>query len=192
MLGGDGDPDRGRRRHRLAEDVEGRVHGIERALGQLVDGQLIDESGEEDGELVAAHPGHRVLAAHGVDQSLAHLLDKDVPGGMPEGVVDGLEIVEVDEEHADRLADAAGPHQLLLDPVLEQPAVREPGESVVPRHVRHLLQELEVLDGDGGLVGQPGEAFVKVEIVDRPSGVAREVGSDHSEEVAGSEERSDH
>ena len=108
----------------LAEDVERGVHGVERALGQLVDGELVDEAGQQDGELVAAHPGHRVLAADGLDQALADLLDEQVTGGVAVGVVDRLEVVEVDEEHADRLAHPSGPHELLLDPVLEEAAVR--------------------------------------------------------------------
>ena len=126
--------------------------------------------GQEDGELVAAHPGHRVLAADGLDQALADLLDEDVAGGVPVGVVDRLEVVEVDEEHADRLAHPARPDELLLDPVLEQPAVGEAGERVVPRHVGDLLQQLQVLDGGGGLVGQSAQALVEVGVVDGAPG----------------------
>ncbi len=94
------------------------------------------------------------------------LLDQVVPGGVPEGVVDRLEVVEVDEEHAHRLADPARPHQLLFDPVLEEPAVGQPGEGVVPGHVGDLLQQLEVLEGGGGLVGQTEQPLVEVGVVD--------------------------
>ncbi len=70
VLGGDGDPDRGRRRDLLAEDVERGVHGLERSLGQLVDRELVGQSGKQDGELVATHPGDGVLAADGLDEAL--------------------------------------------------------------------------------------------------------------------------
>ena len=152
------------------EDDEGRAHGLERALGQLVDGQLVGEPGQQDGELVAAHPGHGVLAPDGVHQALAHLLDQVVPGGVPLGVVDRFEVVEVDEEHAHRLTDPARPDQLLFDPVLEEAAVGQPGEGVVPGHVRDLLQELQVLQGGGGLVGQAGQPLVEIGVADgRPA-----------------------
>ena len=64
---------------------------------------------------------------------------------MPQGVVDRLEVIEIDEEHADRFTDPAGPDQFLFHPVLEEPAVGQPGEGVVPRHVRDLLVEGQVL-----------------------------------------------
>ena len=166
MLGGHGDADGGRCFHLLPEDDEGLAHRLERALGQLIDGQLVDQSRQEDGELVPAHPGHGVLAADGVHQPLADLLDEVVARGVAQRVVDGLEVVQVDEEHAHRLAHPARAHQLLLDPVLEEPAVGQPGERVVPGHVRDLLQELEVLYRGGGLVGHAGQALVEVGIAD--------------------------
>ena len=112
---------------------------------------------------------------------------------MTEGVVDRLEVVDVDEEHADRLADPARPDQLLFDAVLEQPAVGQPGQGVVPGHVRDLLEQLEVLEGGGGLVGQPGQSFVEVGVpVDGRRGTVAEVGGQHAEELTGGEERGDH
>ena len=123
MIGGHGDADGRRRLTSSPKTTNGVLMRLERALGQLVDGQLVGEPGEQDGELVPPHPGHGVLAAHGVDQSLAHLLDQVVSGGVPQGVVDRLEVVEVDEEHAHRLTDTAGPDQLLFDPVLEEPPI---------------------------------------------------------------------
>ena len=189
MVGGHGDADRGRGLHLLAQDIEGQAHRLQRSLGQLVDGQLIGQSGQQDGEFVPAHPGHRVLAAHRVHQSLAHLSDQVVAGGMPQGVVDRLEVVEVHEEHADRLTDPAGPDQLLLHPVLEEAAVGQPGEGVVPCHVGDLLEQRQVLQGGGRLVGQTRQPLVEVGIVDGGRGAVVEVGGDHAEQLTVGDQR---
>ncbi len=164
MLGGDGDPDRDRRLHLLFGDDERLGQCLERALGELVDVELVGQPGQEDGELVATHPGHGVLAADRLHQAVAHLLDQLVAGGMAEGVVDRLEVVDVDEEHAHRLAHPPRAHELLLHAVLEQPPVGEPGQGVVPGHVRDLLEQVEVLESGGGLIGQPGQPFVDVRV----------------------------
>ncbi|KFB74143.1 MAG: hypothetical protein AW09_000573 [Candidatus Accumulibacter phosphatis] len=59
---------------------------------------------EQDHELVAAQACHRVFCAHAVEQAQRRLLEQFVAGGMTEGVVDHLEVVEIDEHHADTLA----------------------------------------------------------------------------------------
>ena len=65
---------------------------------------------DEDDELVAAHPGHQVtLAGRGRSQSLRDDLQQLIALVMAEGVVDGLEPVEVQIADADRLAGAAAP-----------------------------------------------------------------------------------
>ena len=60
---------------------------------------------EEHAELVAAEPGARVAAAAGMPSSRAADADEQlVAGGVAEAVVDGLEVVEVDEQHRELLA----------------------------------------------------------------------------------------
>ena len=193
MLGSHGDTDRRRRLHLLAEDEERGAQRLQRPSGQLVDGQLVGQPRQQDGELVPSHPGHGVLLPDGVDQTLAHLADEVVAGGVAHGVVDRLEVVEVHEEHAHRLTHAAGPDQLLLHPVLEEPPIGQAGERVVPRHVRDLLKQVQVLDRRAGLVGQARQPLVEVGVVDRGSGGERtEVGGDDAEELPCGEERGDH
>ena len=55
---------------------------------------------EQDAELVAAEPGRRVAVAQAAAQPGRHLPEQRVAGGVPEAVVDGLEVVEVDEQDA--------------------------------------------------------------------------------------------
>ena len=63
--------------------------------------------GEDDRELVAADAGHRVVLADAVAEALRHLQQQLVAGRVAEGVVDGLEVIEVDEHHRQRLPAAA-------------------------------------------------------------------------------------
>ena len=99
--GGDDDVAAGRHRDRLGDDV-----------GDLVGptpGRLdVGEVRAQDDELVAGEAGHRVdragrAAAAGAAIALQHLVTDEVTLR----VVDDLEAVEVDEEHADARAGAA-------------------------------------------------------------------------------------
>ena len=59
--------------------------------------------GEQDGELVAAEPGHRDVLARDVGQPLGHLADHHVTDVVTHRVVDLLEVVQVDEHHRHRV-----------------------------------------------------------------------------------------
>jgi hypothetical protein len=95
----------------VALDDERPLEGPLRArrhVGQL---RLVLDAIEEDRELVAAEPGHAVVAAHAAEQALGHLDELLVADLVPELVVDRLEPVEVDveeRERAPRLAPAVG------------------------------------------------------------------------------------
>jgi hypothetical protein len=78
---------------------------------------------------------------------------RSAPRRRPEGVVDGLEAVQVDERHGDRLAAALGPVEGVLEPVEEQCPVGEAGERVVEREVVQL--HLALLDRAGELLVLP-------------------------------------
>jgi hypothetical protein len=47
--------------------------------------------------------GQRVAGAHDCGEALGDLAQRSVADVMAEGVVDDLEAIEVDEQHADRL-----------------------------------------------------------------------------------------
>ena len=63
---------------------------------------------EEHGELVAAQAGDRVGRPQAVREPLGDRDQKTVAGAVPEAVVDGLEAVEVAEQHGDRGAGSLG------------------------------------------------------------------------------------
>ncbi|GAC1324011.1 MAG: hypothetical protein NVSMB13_04760 [Mycobacteriales bacterium] len=85
---------------------------------------------------------------------------------VTEGVVHALEPVEVEEQHGHRLLAGPGPQQALLEPVLEQRPVGQPGERVVEGlvlkaflRVTQLAHQMVVAQGDAGLAAEQVEAL---------------------------------
>ena len=102
-------------------------------------------------ELVAAEPGHGVAGPDAAAQPLRRLDQQPVARVVTQAVVDELEIVEVEEEQPDPLLEPAAAHQGLGEPVLEQRAVRQPGQAVIEGLLHELLLEalafVHVMDG---------------------------------------------
>ena len=84
----------------------------------------------DDDELVAAEPGDGVSVADDAAQPVGDLREHLVAGGVPEAVVDGLELVEVDEQQPDRAGGAGLAGQRLPD------ALHEPGPVRAARSTR--------------------------------------------------------
>ena len=123
----------------VAADLERRRERIEDAVGEL-GGRLgfLDE----EHELVAAEAGQADqvgVAGAGRLDPIGHRAQEVVAGGVAEAVVDGLERVEVDEEHGEV------PGRRLVDARREQV-----GEGLAVREARHGVV------GGGVLVGLPG------------------------------------
>lgn len=59
-----------------------------------------------DDELVAAPPPDHVLATERLDEQRCQALERRVPGGVPEAVVEGLEGIEIEDRQRERLAEA--------------------------------------------------------------------------------------
>jgi hypothetical protein len=76
---GQRDADAGVDIQRDAVHLDGRLHGAQRAVGQLPCGLLVVHGGQQDGELVAAEPGHSVAAADRGPVSLGQRLRCMVP-----------------------------------------------------------------------------------------------------------------
>ena len=88
---------------------------------------------QEDRELVAADPEHPVGGSKLPAEDAAHLDEQIVSDGVTGGVVDGLEVVDVDEQHGEvhPVADAEGEQALEL--LLEGAVVGEPRQGVLER-----------------------------------------------------------
>jgi hypothetical protein len=142
-------------------------------VGERADDAVDDRGGlggsrqalAQDDELVASEPRHHVAGAHGAHEPAGDPAQQRVAGVVAEGVVDRLEVVQVDEHHggAPRAPRRLG--QRPGDVVQEQVPVGQPGQRVVQRlvadaglrtaagdrvgqDVRCRLQEVEVLAGE--------------------------------------------
>ena len=80
-------------------DEEGRPQRVEDLLRDPRRVHHLGHAGEQQRELVPAQARYGVAFAQAGAQALRHVLDEPVAGGVAEGVVDGLEAVEVQEEH---------------------------------------------------------------------------------------------
>jgi hypothetical protein len=82
---------------------------------------------EHGAELLAADAEHAVAPAHALAQALGHAAQRLVAGLMAVQVVDLLEVVDVDEDDAERLAGG----QDALEHLVEDPVAEQAGERVV-------------------------------------------------------------
>ena len=115
----------------LPFDLDRRLERAEDPLGDH--GRLLgaDDPVEQDRELVAAETRHRVRRADGRLELGRDVLEDAVARGVAHAVVDGLEVVQVDEHHADERSAANGRAQCVLHAVGEESAVGEIGHRIV-------------------------------------------------------------
>ena len=130
-------------------------------------------------ELVTAEARRRVRLAHQAGEAARRRHEQLVADAVAHGVVDDLEVVEVDEQHARDQRRPPGGGELLGDPVLEQHPVGQPGQRVVEGPVLQLLLELVLLGhvpqgedeaGDGRLGAQVTAPGLDVDARCRPAG----------------------
>ena len=129
------------------------------ALGQLDRLMLVAEVFAQHDELVAAEAGDGVLAADARAEPPADRDQQLVAGLVAQPVVHQLEAVEVDEEHRDHgVVVAVGEAgERVLEPVLHERTVGQPGERVVQREVAELLGARVAVDRDRDEVADPLE-----------------------------------
>jgi hypothetical protein len=82
---------------------------VRQALGPLGRAAI-----QQHGEFVAAQPPHRVALAHALAQDAGHRLQHGVAGQVALAVVDGLEMVQVDDQQGGR------PARLALDEAVQR------------------------------------------------------------------------
>jgi hypothetical protein len=97
--------------------------------------------------LAAVAPGQVARAQAGVGQQLADLLQGLVPGEVAGGVVEALEMVDVEQRHRQRLTLAPAGGDLLVQMGVDGAAVGQPGQRVVAR------QDFQLRIGQAQLLG---------------------------------------
>ena len=137
---------------------------LEDPLGGLGRGLDVVDVLQQDGELVAAEAGGGVSGADAGGDPLGHLEQHPVSGGVPETIVDGLEVVQVDEDdgHPDALAQRAC--HGVANALVEQRAVGEVGDRIVEGLVGELLLELLALGDVAAVEDDPADGVVVEEV----------------------------
>ena len=120
-MGGEGDADAGADDEVTSGQLDGGYgHGVTEALGDLHALALVDEVLAEDGELVAPEAGSSVSVPQGALETVGHGDQHLVASGVPEAVVDHLEVVEVEEEDSGQTLAPLEAAQREPEPVEEQ------------------------------------------------------------------------
>ena len=135
-----GDADGGRGEHLRAVQVVGSGERFLHPLGDALRLLRVREVSEQQDELVAAQPRHRVARARHVAEAAGDLDQQDVALCVPKALVHGLEAVHVEEEHGEAVVRPPPlERQRLPEPIHEQRPVRQASEAVVERVVDQLL-----------------------------------------------------
>src|SRR5215218_4151765 len=163
MVRSEGDPDAAGDLQLELLDGQGPSQGPPDQLADGDGGVPVGQDRDEHGELVAAEPGHDVAVRQPGPEPDTDLPEDEVAAGVPEGVVDLLEAVQVDEQNGEAAVGPEGGGRL-AHPVGEQRPVGKPGERVVEGLVLafggrtlEVVEELAAGQGDPGLAGEGPE-----------------------------------
>ncbi len=88
--------------HDVPVDVEGLADFLPQLARERRGVEPGRDIGLDDGEFVAAHASNGVALPHATLQPRRDLLEQFVPDRVSEGVVDGLEVVEIEIEDRER------------------------------------------------------------------------------------------
>ena len=98
---------------------------------------------QADGELVTSEAGNRVRTAHDTFQPLRHLLEQFISSLVTQGIIDLLEVVEINEQQGHLQPVAAGLMQRLVQAVQQHRPVGQTGQAVIVGQLVKLLLTFE-------------------------------------------------
>src|SRR5512132_1970441 len=131
--------DRGRNEERALVDEERKSNGLQDLLRDLCGVSLVRDGGNEHREFVAAEAGNRVSLPDAAADPLRDSAQQLIADRMAQGVVDYLEVVEIQKERRELLLGPVGLHNGHVEPVVEEEAVGHSGQGVVKSKMPDLL-----------------------------------------------------
>jgi hypothetical protein len=156
----EGDPDARRDRDGAVGERERNGQRGHHPLGDLDGVQLALGVADEDRELVAAEARGGVDRTHAVLQAPPDLPEHLVAGGVPEAVIDVLEVVHVQEQDRHGQAVAPAADERMFDAVAEERPVGQAGERVVEGLVLELRLEGLALGDVADVDDDPGDRLL--------------------------------
>ena len=142
---------------------------------------VLRRAGQHEHELVAAVAGDPVVGTDLRAQGVRHAAQHGVAGRVAELVVDALEVVEVDQHAAERLAVARGPGDLLAHPDLHRTVVQQAGQRIRARRGANVVVGLGVVAGDHREVG---DRLEHAQVVARDLAAVEEADREGSAQLA--------
>ncbi len=137
-------PDRGRDGQLILLDVVRLLRRFEQFFRDMGGAAGIG-IGQHQDEFIAAQTRYRVLFAHHQVQASGQRDQQFVADAVAQRVVDVLEVIEIEENQRQRLMAALRAAERVADAVLEQAAVRQPGERIEMREPLDMLLRCLVL-----------------------------------------------
>jgi hypothetical protein len=116
---GECNSDAGIRGDQMTGTLERRPNRCKNSINELSGFRLFLDGRLNDGKLVATEPGRHVGLLQAIAEALGHALQKFVTDRMTEGIIDALELVDVDIEHRQLFA-RPDRLQRLFQPLAEQ------------------------------------------------------------------------
>lgn len=129
-IGGDGDAGAGRAGELLPLDQERSATCLDDPGTERDDLLGVGDVLDDDGELVTAQSGQRVLRTQDLEQPLGHLQQHGVADAVAQRVVDQLEPIEVQVQHTDEAVLALQAVERVAEPIDEHGAVGHAGQWV--------------------------------------------------------------
>ena len=80
---------------------------------------------EDEHKLIACQPGDRIVFTYTTLQPLRHRFQHQITLCVPQGIVDPLEMIQIEHHDSDDPSTTLGPRQGLIQTVLEQLPVRQ-------------------------------------------------------------------
>ena len=135
----EGNPESGAEMELLVFELQRRQERIQDLLGDLGAALGAVDAGQQQKEVVPSEPSDGVAAAHRRHQPLADRAQNLIAAGEAERVVDQLEAVEIEDHHGQLPSISTCPLDRLVQPVIEQTAIRQPGQGIVVGEVANRL-----------------------------------------------------
>ena len=125
------DADTGRGTDLVTLQAEWLAHGFDRLVGQCRGSLRIGQVGGDYRKLVSAQAGNGVGLAGVVEQPARHRLQQGVAHGMPPGIVDVLEMIQVQKHDGNQMLGTFGLGDGIVQPHMKEGSVGEAGQRIV-------------------------------------------------------------
>ena len=110
-------------------DEIGVANAEDQLLGHHGHRRGVLDPGQHDDKLVAAQTRHHITVAHTILEAMRHFDQQFVTDMVPEGIIDALEAIQIDEQQGKAAAFPPGSRQRLIKPPLQAVPIEQSGTS---------------------------------------------------------------